>query len=320
MRILLFLLVAMALGACATEPTGMPAPVVSETEIEELESAAAAFGIEHFAAWPDVSAYVADFAEDVHYFDPTWGDQISGRDKVTALLTMWEDFTNYTIDAHGMYISTDGAAYEMSWPNLQPPIPLPPDPPLASGMEIYRFHDGEVVAEEMWFRSSDNEFYGIACYAVDGCPAVDETVDRYLAAWTAHDPDAIAALYSDDATFTDSLLGLEAEGGAAIGALADQRFGSSEDLAIEVLDLYVWTDGYAPPTEASPDMGKLIGVALHYRAEVDSDGTAEVHEGLTTLELATRDEENLEADPQGLIHREEVYHDATTLMEAAESS
>lgn len=319
MRNLFYVLVAIALGACGATPTGMPAPVVSEAEIEELEDAAAAFGDRHFGAWPDVEAFVADFSEDVHFFDPTWGDQITGRESVYWLLRQWAKNTDYTIEYDGMYISTNSAAYEESWPGLQPPVSLPPDPPLANGMEVYRFRDGDAVAEEMWYEVSDNAFYGIACFAVDACPAVDETVERYLAAWTSHDADEVAALYSDDAAFTDAPLGLKAEGPDAIGELADQRFGSADGLTIDVLDLYVWTDGYNAPSVANPDAGKLIGVAIHYLAEVEIDGTTEVQEGLTTLELATRDEKNLEADPDGLIHNEEVHHDAATLLEAIQS-
>ena len=112
---------------------------------------------------------------------------------------------------------------------------------------------------------------------------------------------------------------MKAEGPDAIGELADQRFGSADGLTIDVLDLYVWTDGYNAPSVANPDAGKLIGVAIHYLAEVEIDGTTEVQEGLTTLELATRDEKNLEADPDGLIHNEEVHHDAATLLEAIQS-
>ena len=319
MRNLFYVLVTIALGACGATPTGMPAPVVSEAEIEELEDAATAFGDRHFGAWPDVEAFVADFSEDVHFFDPTWGDQITGRDTVSGLLRQWAKVTDYTIEYDGMYISTNSAAYEESWPGLQPPVSLPPDPPLANGMEVYRFRDGDAVAEEMWYEVSDNALYGIACFAVDACPAVDETVERYLAAWTSHDADEVAALYSDDAVFTDALLGIEAEGSDAIGGLAHHRFGSADGLTVEVLDLYVWTDGYNAPSVANPDAGRLIGVAIHYLAEVDVDGTTEVQEGLTTLELATRDEKNLEADPHGLIHSEEVHHDAATLLEAIQS-
>ena len=120
MRNLFYVLIAIALGACGATPTGMPAPVVSEAEIEELEDAAAAFGDRHFGAWPDVETFVADFSEDVHFFDPTWGDQITGRETVYWLLRQWAKNTDYTIEYDGMYISTNSAAYEESWPAYNP--------------------------------------------------------------------------------------------------------------------------------------------------------------------------------------------------------
>jgi hypothetical protein len=43
-----------------------------------------------------------------------------------------------------------------------------------------------------------------------------------------------------------------------------------------------------PPTEANPERGRLIGVAIHYRARVN--GETETQEGITTLELGIRDE------------------------------
>ena len=219
--------------------------------------------------------------------------------------------TDYTIEVTAEYVSVNGAAFEEVWPGLQPPMTLPPEPPVASGLAVYTFENGEVQSEDLWYRAADNVAYGIGCFAVDGCPALQDTVDRYVAAWSGNDPDAIAALYSDDATFTDSVLGLHASGSGPIGELADQRFGSGSGLDVQILDLYAWTDGTRPPSETRPEAGRLIGIAIHYRAAVD--GSTEAQEGITTLELGVKTDTGIEADTHGLIHREEVYHSPHTL-------
>ena len=129
----------------------------------------------------------------------------------------------------------------------------------------------------------------------------------------------MAALYSDNADFTDSLLGLEAAGADAIGDLAAVRFGSAGDLNIEVLGLYAWTDGRYPPTETNPEQGRLVGVAIHYRASVEGNDGAGVQEAITTLHLGTLLEDSFDADPQGLIHREDVLHEPASLLAAHQS-
>ena len=316
MRKLMLQMLILALAACGAggSRAGMPTAVLSADEIEQLESEAAAFAEQHLAAWPDVDAYIADLAEDVGFADPTWGDLSSGRQGLVATLREWEAWTDYTIDVGAMYLSADGVAYEESWPGLQPPMPLPPDPPVASGLEVYRFGNGETVSIDLWYLAEDNVAYGIGCFAVDGCPAFQDTVERYIAAWSSRGPDAIAALYSDDALFVDSLLGLEAKGADDIGDLAEERFGSAGNLTIEVLGLYAWTDGRIPPSDAAPDRGQIIGVAIHYRTSLDTNGITEIQEGVTTLELGSRDETSFEADPEGLIHHEDVYHEPTSLL------
>lgn len=305
------------LTACAGETkAGMPAPVQSSSEIERLDSDVTRFAEDHLEAWPDVDAFAADYSPDYKFADPTWSDFRVGGDNVLSMLRAWEAMTDYTIDVTAHYISAEGAAFEETWPGLQPPMPLPPEPPVASGLIVYTFNNGDVASEDIWYRTEDNEAYGIGCFAVDACPALQDTVDRYVSAWTDRNPDAIAALYHEDATFSDTLLGLSASGKDAIGELADTRFGSGEELTIEVLDLYAWTNGTTPPSEFSPDTGRLVGVAIHYRATVD--GTTTTQEAVTTLELGIKTDIDIEADPDGLIHHEEAYHAPDTLLETAQ--
>jgi hypothetical protein len=303
----------------------MPAPVMSEAEIQQLVDEAAAFADQSITAWPIVDAFVADYAEGIRGADPTHNDYCcKGRAATVDYWRQWAATSNYTIKVTGMYLSADGAAYEEAWPGLWPSdyavsVSGPRDPEGSHALDIYRFRDGDVIWSEVWYPPDENERFGFGCFAVDGCPAMKETVARYVAAWSSRDANAVAALYSHEAVFTDSLLGLEATGADEIGDLAARRFGSAGDLSIEVLGLYAWTDGHFPPTKATSDRGRLVGVAIHYRAETDDDGIATVQEAITTLHLGTLHEASIDADPQGLIHHEEVYHEPATLLAAPQS-
>jgi hypothetical protein len=309
----MFVVAIAVMTACSSTATsGMPTPALTEAEIESQARDASSFAKEHLEAWPDIDAFVADYTADYAFADPTWRDFRVGSDNVRSMLVAWESMTDYTIDVTASYISAKGAAFEETWPGLQPPMQLPPDPPVASGLTVYTFNDGDVASQDLWYRVEDNIAYGIGCFAVNDCEALQNSVDRYLTAWTARESESISGLYSPNATFSDSILGLTASGSAAIGQLGDERFGSNEGLEVEVLDLYAWTAGTTPPSDSTPNAGQLIGVAIHYRATVD--GTSETQEALTTLVLGHRTKTGIEADPDGLIHHEEVFHSAETLL------
>ncbi len=133
--------------------------------------------------------------------------------------------------------------------------------------------------------------------AVDGSFAPGEggseqlraIADRYLAAWSSGDKDRIAALYRDDAVFSDTMRGIQAQGAAAIGELGDKRFGSGGPLTLEVIDLYVQTnDGLDTSTEQPPEQGAIIAVGIHYRCNLVVEGEPTTVESLTTFELGTR--------------------------------
>lgn len=300
------------IGCEGGDTTGLPKPVLSESEINQLADEATTFAEQHIEAWPDLNAFVVGYTDDYTFADPTWSDYEVGSDNVISMLRMWAAMTDYTVDVTSEYVSTDGAAFEETWPGLQPPMPLPPEPPVASGLTVYTFDSGEVHSQDLWYRAEDNVAYGIGCFAVDGCPALTEKVDRYVAAWKGHDPAVISALYREDASFVDSMLGLEASGNDVIGELANQRFGSAKKLSINVLDLYVWTAGTSAPSEINPDAGRLIGIAIHYRAKVE--GSSEEQEAVATLELGVKTDTGIEVDPKGLIYRERVYHSPNTLL------
>jgi ketosteroid isomerase-like protein len=300
---------AVAGTSVATTSAGPPTPALSSAEIDRLAEEAATFAREHLEAWPDVDAFIADYTDDYTFAAPTWSDYRVGGENVIGMLRLWESMTDYQIDVTAEYVSANGAAFEETWPGLQPPMALPPDPPVPSGLAVYLFEGAKISREDLWYRAEDNVAYGIGCFAVDECPALDDTVGRYITAWSGGDPEEIAALYSEEATFADSILGLYGSGSDAIGELAEQRFGSDSGPTVEVLDLYVWTDGELPPTDRNPEAGRLIGIAIHYRATVN--GTTQ--EAIATLELGVKTETGFEADAQGLIHREDIYHSLGTL-------
>lgn len=307
-------LVAAACGDGDGADPALPEPALSGDEIEVLEARAQRREARS-EAWPDVERFTAGYAEDVTFSDPTWSDVRTGREALVRMQTSWEQMTDFEVDVTASYVSVDGAALEQRWPGLQPPLDeLPADPPVTSGLEVYRFRDGEVASVDLWYRAEDDEVFDIGCFAGDGCEAMEQLVDDYVTAWSERDADAVADLYHDDAVFSDGLLGLAADGDDAIGDLVDERFGPTGEVTIEVLDRYAWTHGRQQPNDLLPDRGRLIGVALHHRVGVE--GAAGTHEAIATLELCERDGRTIEPDPDGLIHRERIYHRTGSLGSA----
>jgi hypothetical protein len=293
---------------------------MDDNEIRDWRDDAAAHAEQHLEAWPDVEAYVGGRAAQMWVADPTHSDiQTFDHDKAVQYWTAWAEQTDYTIDVTNMFLSVDGVAYEERWPGLWPTdtgweVPGPKDPAGMGALETLWFEDGLAVRGDVWYPPEENELFGFGCFAVDGCPALQATVDHYLGAWTSRDPGMVSALYSDDAVFEDSLFGLDATGAGSIGELADIRFGATGDLDIEVLGLYAWTDGHFAPGPDWPDRGRLVGIAIHYQVTFENDGAQRSLESLTTLELGTLTERQIEADPDGLVHVERVYHEPSSLL------
>jgi hypothetical protein len=316
-----------AVAACGDDSTapvsalaGSPTPAISAAEIEQSAERAAAYAKEHIEAWPDLEAFIGGFADQWNVADPTHNDiQTFDKEKALGYWTQWASMTDYTIAVGNIYLSADGAAFEEAWPGAWPtdagwPVPGPRDPAGTRALETVVFEDGDVVSGDVWYPPDDNELFGFGCFAVDGCPDLEETVARYLSAWSSRDPEAVESLYSEDATFIDSVYGLEARGRRSVGDLAEVRFGSSEIVDIEVLGLYAWTDGHDMPTESHPERGRLAGVAIHYLVTFDREGTETSQDSVTILELGTLSETDIQADPEGLIHVERVYHEPVSLL------
>ena len=301
-----------AVVACAGDEPGMPEPALSADQLQAMEDRAADVA-RQLSTWPDVEAFTADYAEDFIFADVSAADVRTGRDAVVAMLELWANFTDYEIEVAGVFASPDGVACQERYPGLdyEPPGAAPQltevtPPELQSGLEVVRFGDSQLVESNLWRSVDDMHGYGIGCFAVDGCPALEATIDAYVAAWSGRDGEAISSLYHQDARFTDGVLGLSASGDEAIAGLADQRFGPTGEVTIEVLDRYVWTDGGGQPTDAAPRRGQLVAVAIHYEAGVA--GVSETQHAVATLQLCAWEDNRCEPGPDGLIHREDVYH------------
>ena len=112
------------------------------------------------------------------------------------------------------------------------------------------------------------------------------------------------------------MLGLQAQGPAAIAELGEERFWSASDITLEIIDLYAQTNGYPPPTEHQPELGAITAVGIHYRCNLMGEDKPATVEGLTTFDLGTL-QGTVVLDPDGLITREEVFYDADSLLAGA---
>jgi photosystem II stability/assembly factor-like uncharacterized protein len=271
--------------------TSTTVPVaMSKAEIAQWKTDAIAFNDRFYGAWPDADATFTQFADDAAFYDPSNGDfLIEGKKAANRLIV------------------------DTIWP---PWVPEPANHAPVGTLEVFGFRNGQVTRYEEWFWAATLEMlgYGVFAPGKGGSEQLQKIADRYVAAWSSGDKARIAALYNKDATFSDTMRGLHAQGPGDIAELAGKRFGSAGKTAFEVIDLYVQTNGPDPPTEQLPKQGAIIGVGIHYRCNLVMDGKSATVEGLTTFELGTRQGSTFAPDPNGLITREEVFYDADSLL------
>jgi uncharacterized protein (TIGR02246 family) len=62
--------------------------------------------------------------------------------------------------------------------------------------------------------------------------------DQYLAAWNAHDPEAVARHMADDAVYEDVALGRVLHGPSEIASFVEEATRSSSDFRFEVVSLF----------------------------------------------------------------------------------
>ena len=69
--------------------------------------------------------------------------------------------------------------------------------------------------------------------------------DRYLAAWNAHDPTAVARCMADDAVYEDVALGRVLHGPSEIAAFVEEATRASSDFRFEEVSLFTAGSDYA---------------------------------------------------------------------------
>lgn len=288
--------------------TESPKAVMTETEIREWQAEALAFADRNLGAWPDLDLSMPEYAEDAIFSGPSGGFLLEGKPSISHFFEWWTlGDSHVEVEASRVFISVEGAAFDDIWHDLWPYwAEEPPDHPPLKYLDLFQFQD-ELVTSYILFDLMENiELTNAGCFPVDGCPELREIVDGYLAAWSSRDVDQIAALYTDDAVFSDSLLGMQAEGSDAIAALAEQRFGSIGDTPLEEIDLYAQTNGRYPPTEEKPKDGRIVGAGISYQWNAFADGKSNAVKSVTTFDI----------NQEGLITREEVFHDPESLIAA----
>jgi hypothetical protein len=301
------LIIGMLLVGCS-KAAESPMAVMPEAKIREQQADAIAFVDRTLGAWPKFSQFYAEFADGVTFSNPSTDDYLEGKDSVTALFKatiIW--FYETEIEPTRVFISAEDAAYDNIWHNMWPPWVIEPaEHPPVHNLDLIRFQDGLVTNYTIMFSKETQAMTETGCFAVDKCPELQEIVDRYLAAWSSRDEGQVAALYTEEAVFSDSLFGMGAVGPGEIADLAVKRFGANGDNTLEELGLYAQTNGSDAATDEQPELGRIVGVGIHYRWNALVEGESTAVESLTTFDV----------DSQGLITGEEVFHDADSLIAA----
>ena len=288
---------------------------LSEFTVAELAAHAVEFSDAYHRSWPDIDLALERFANNAVFCDPADGDFIiEGGDAVVPMLRGYAAYmAGVEVVMEEVFVSADGASFRASYGHgYWPPWSVEPaDHPPVVGLDVFHFEGDAVTGLDIWFEDDTLEMLGFGCFAANGCPQLATIVDRYVTAWTSGDPSQIAALYDDTATFTDSLLQIDAVGPEEISGIAEARFGEG-DVTLEVVEIYAQTDGPDAPTNTDSEIGEVIAVGLHYRVSSPSaDFTS--FESLTTFEFGTRQANGFTPHPEGLITREEVFHNPDSL-------
>jgi hypothetical protein len=305
MKVKYLLLMTVILLAACSKAADPPMEAMSKVDIQAWQTETFDFFEENLGAWPDLNLFYAQFADEATFTDPTAGDFIEGKDSiVTTFRNMTLFLPNIKIETTRRFISTDGIAYDNIWHNLWPPgVDKPVEQHPFHELDLVQFQDGLVTDFTIMYSKQTQEMINSGCFAVDNCPELQEIVDQYLVAWSSGEEGQVAELYAEEAVFSDSLLGMAAVGPKDIADLAGQRFGSTADIKLEEIGLYAQTNGPYAPTDEQPEMGRIVGVRIHYRLYTTEEGESVSMDFLTTFYL----------NEEGLITREEVFHELVAI-------
>jgi steroid delta-isomerase-like uncharacterized protein len=135
--------------------------------------------------------------------------------------------------------------------------------------------------------------------AADSAAELQTAIDRYNAAWNAHDVEAIVAMHAPDMTFANHTAGESAEGEEVRGHIAS-IFETWPDIHFETQRLYV-RDGLVAQ--------EWIATATHSRTMRRGELVAEPTGRL--LEWAGADVIPFE---DGLVKRKDVYSDSVSIL------
>jgi steroid delta-isomerase-like uncharacterized protein len=134
---------------------------------------------------------------------------------------------------------------------------------------------------------------------VDG-PELQAFIDRYNAAWNAHDVDAIVTMHTEDSVFENHVTGDVNVGREAIAKAIGGIFSVFPDLAFETRRAYVREDLVVQEWTAT---GTHEGTMTRAGLEVPPTGRRVDYKGMDVIPI--RD---------GLVARKDVYSDSITLL------
>jgi steroid delta-isomerase-like uncharacterized protein len=134
---------------------------------------------------------------------------------------------------------------------------------------------------------------------VDG-PELEQFIDRYNAAWNAHDVDAILEMHTDDSVFENHTTGDLNVGKEAIGSAIRGIFTVFPDLEFETRRRYI-RDGLVVQewTARGTHLGKMSRSGM----EVEPTGRSVEYRGMDVIPIA-----------DGRVARKDVYSDGVTLL------
>ena len=129
---------------------------------------------------------------------------------------------------------------------------------------------------------------------------LQELIDRYNAAWNAHDVDAIVAMHTDDSVFENHTTGDVNVGKEAIAKAITGIFGVFPDLSFEARSQYIRDDLVVQEWTAR---GTHEGPMNRSGMTIEPTGKKVDYRGMDIIPIE-----------DGLVARKDVYSDGVTLL------
>jgi hypothetical protein len=211
-------------------------------------------------------------------------------------------------DVESLFLATERAAFGSVWVNFWLGV-KPSEAAWPAGLEVFGFDGDQVSESEVWYTTDTLEGPIHSC---GGCAVdLESLADAYVTRWSSRNRDEIAALYSEDAIVLDSMFGIKANGIDEIERLIPVRFGSGEVVKADELYGTLLNDPLIRP-DSGAKAGDITGVAVQFTWPA-GDETTDV-ETLVHLYLGAIEDGTYVPHPEGLIVREEVFHNPNTLV------